>query len=167
MYGDEKVVKEPCRKQELGYRYYHLSTVTLPSSECLGIHGFSRRLKIYEDVASRSASWMRLENRIRPAATVYHSINHKLPALFKRYFDLVLSGNSWHVGRYVQVNPFPDGWRLLRRKLAVGDGNGGRTSARSVRSSRYCQVCGLMLGKNERLLPLSHKTKDEWLRLFN
>ena len=27
MYGDERIVKEPSRKRELGYRYYHLSTV--------------------------------------------------------------------------------------------------------------------------------------------
>lgn len=171
MYGDHKVVKEPCRKQEQGYRYYHLSTVNAAIRKNVWEStGFPENLKIYEDVgiAKRilDGGWKIV---YEPAATVYHSDNHTSSGLFKRYFDL---GVIWEqLGMWddaTKSSLVRDGWRLVSRKLKVGNGNGGRTSAR-FRSivQDTAKYAGLMLGKNERLLPLSVKRRMSGVGLFD
>lgn len=170
MYGDDKVVKEPCRKQELGYRYYHLSTVNAAlRKDVWESTRFPENLKIYEDVgiAKRilDGGWKIV---YEPTATVYHSDNHTSNGLFKRYFDL---GVIWEqLGMWddtTKSSLVRDGWRLLSRKLK-GNGNGGRASAqlRSIVQDT-AKYAGLMLGKNERLLPLSVKRRMSGVGLFD
>lgn len=171
MYGTEKIVKEPSRKKELGYRYYHLSTVNAAFRKHVWEStGFPEELKIFEDVgiAKRilDSGWKIV---YEPTATVYHSDNHKPSALFKRYFDL---GVVWkRLGMWddtTKSSLFRDGCRLLRRKLAAGNGNGGRNSARfSSLLHDSAKYAGLMLGKNERLLPLSIKRRMSGVGFFN
>jgi rhamnosyltransferase len=171
MYGDEKVVKEPSRKRELGYRYYHLSTVNAAIRKDVWEYtGFPEELKIYEDVgiAKRilDGGWKIV---YEPVAAVYHSDNHTPNGLFRRYFDL---GVIWErLGMWddtTKSSLFRDGWRLLCRKLTAGDSNGDRSSAR-FRSvvQDTAKYAGMMLGKNERLLPLSIKRKMSAVRLFD
>src|ERR1019366_10501755 len=96
-----------------------------------------------------------------PTATVFHSDNHKVAYLFKRYFDL---GVIWtQLGMWddsAKSSLFRDGWRLLRRKLNAGNGNTGRSKARfNSIVQDTAKYAGLMLGKNERLLPLIIKRR--------
>lgn len=171
MYGEEKIVKEPSRKRELGYRYYHLSTVNAAFRKNVWEStGFPEELKIFEDVgiAKRilDSGWKIV---YEPTATVYHSDNHEPIDLFKRYFDL---GVIWKkLGIWDDTTKktlFRDGWRLLRRKLTTGDGNGGRRAARfSSLVQDTAKYAGLMLGKNERHLPLSIKRRMSGVRLFD
>jgi rhamnosyltransferase len=171
MYGDQKIVKESSRKQELGYRYYHLSTVNAAiRREVWESTGFPEELKIYEDVgiAKRilDGGWKIV---YEPAATVYHSDNHNPSGLFRRYFDL---GVIWkQLGIWDDTTKSSlsrDGWRLLRRKLANGGGNGNRSPARfSSLIQDAAKYAGLMLGKNERLLPLSIKRRMSGVHLFD
>lgn len=171
MYGDDRVVKEPGRKRELGYRYYHLSTVNAAiRKEVWESTGFPENLKIYEDVgiAKRilDGGWKIV---YEPTATVYHSDNHTPEQLFKRYFDL---GVIWkYLGMWddtARASLVRDGWRLLSRKLRAGNGNGGRSSARLQSIIQdTAKYAGLMLGKNERLLPLRVKRRMSGVGLFD
>jgi rhamnosyltransferase len=171
MYGDKKVVKEPSRKQELGYSYYHLSTVNAAiRKDVWGATGFPEELKIYEDVgiAKRilDGGWKIV---YEPAATVHHSDNHELNGLFRRYFDI---GVIWkQLGMWddnIGSSLFRDGWRLLRRKLTLRNENGAPMSERFISIAQEgVKYAGLLLGRNERLLPLTVKRKMSAVRLFD
>lgn len=171
MYGDVKIVKEPSRKRELGYRYYHLSTVNAAFRKNVWEStGFPEELKIFEDVgiAKRilDSGWKIV---YEPTATVYHSDNHSPKELFKRYFDL---GVIWkQLGMWddtTKATLFRDGWQLLCRKLTAGDVKGGRTPARfSSLVQDTAKYAGMMLGKHERHLPLRIKRRMSGVRLFN
>lgn len=170
MYGDKKVVKEATRKRELGYRYYHLSTVNAAiRKDVWESTGFPEELKIYEDVgiAKRilDGGWRIV---YEPAARVYHSDNHTLRDLFKRYFDL---GVVWKkLGIWDETSRsslVQDGWRLLGSKLTERKDN-RRLSLRFTSIVQDgAKYAGLMLGKNERLLPLSIKRRMSGVRLFD
>jgi rhamnosyltransferase len=186
MYGEDRIVKEPSRKRELGYRYYHLSTVNAAiRRDVWESTGFPEELKIFEDVgiAKRilDKGWKIV---YEPKAKVYHSDNHTSEDLFKRYFDL---GVVWkQLGMWdetTQSSLFRDGIRLLRRKLAGPSGNGhsngnghrnGNGHGPRNGSSRFgslvqdtAKYAGLMLGKHEHLLPLSIKRKMSGVQIFN
>lgn len=166
IYGDERIVKEPSRKRELGYRYYHLSTVNAAvRKDVWASTRFPEELKIYEDVgiAKRilDANWKIV---YEPAAMVYHSDNHTLKDLFKRYFDL---GVIWkQLGMWedsAKSSVLRDGWRLLGRKLTTSSGS-GRLHLIVQDIAKYA---GLILGKNESLLPQNIKRRMSGVRLFD
>jgi len=170
IYGAVRIVKEPSRKQELGYRYYHLSTVNAAfRKDVWGATGFPEDLKIFEDVgiAKRilDAGWKIV---YEPSATVYHSDNHTVLGLLKRYFDLGIVWNRLAIwDDATQSSLFRDGLRILRRKLAKGDheGNGGSRPFGAVIQDT-AKYAGLLLGKNEQYLPLSIKRRISGARLF-
>lgn len=171
MYGPKRIVKESSRKRELGYRYYHLSTVN--AAICRSVWEstrFPEELKIYEDVgiAKRilDGGWKIV---YEPAATVYHSDNHNPSGLFRRYFDLGVIWKQLGIWDNTTKSTLSrDGWRLLRRKLTVSAGEGSRTPIRfSSVIQDAAKYAGLMLGKNERLLPLSIKRRMSGVRLFD
>lgn len=167
MYGDQKIVKETSRKRELGYRYYHLSTVNAAiRKDVWEATRFPEELKIYEDVgiAKRilDAAWKVV---YEPKAVVYHSDNHTLLNLFKRYFDL---GVVWkQLGMWedsARSSLLRDGWRLLGRKLTTRSSGSGRVHSIVQDIAKYT---ALILGKNESLLPLSVKRRLSGVRLFD
>ena len=171
MYGDAKVVKAASRKRELGYRYYHLSTVNAAIRKSVWEStGFPESLKIFEDVgiAKRilDGGWKIV---YEPAASVYHSDNHTPTGLFKRYFDLGVIWEQLGIWDHATKSSLVrDGWRLLSRKLIHKNGNGSCASPR-FRSliQDTAKYSGLMLGKNEHLLPLSIKRKMSGVGLFD
>jgi rhamnosyltransferase len=171
MYGDKRVVKEKSRRQELGYRYYHLSTVNAAiRRDVWESTGFPEELKIFEDVgiAKRilDSGWKVV---YEPSATVYHSDNHTPKNLFKRYFDLGVIWKQLDVwDDTTKSSLFRDGWRLLYRKLTAGEGDKAQSSARfSTVVQDTAKYAGLMLGKNEHLLPLSIKRRMSGVQIFN
>jgi rhamnosyltransferase len=171
MYGEQRVVKEQSRRRELGYRYYHLSTVNAAiRKEIWQSTGFPEELKIYEDVgiAKRilDGGWKVV---YEPSATVFHSDNHTPKNLFKRYFDL---GVIWkQLGMWddtTKTSLFRDGCRLLARKLAPGNESKVPSSRRfSTVIEDTAKYAGLILGKNEHLLPLRLKRRMSGVQIFN
>ncbi|MGH9648364.1 MAG: hypothetical protein ACRD4E_16285, partial [Bryobacteraceae bacterium] len=104
-----------------------------------------------------------------PSAAVYHSDNHDLIPLFQRYFDLgVVLKRLGMWDEATKSSLFRDGWRLLRRKLAVRSGNGRQRSDRlnSILQDT-AKYAGMKLGKNEGLLPLSIKRRMSGVGIFN
>jgi rhamnosyltransferase len=168
IYGDEKIIKEPSRKKELGYRYYHLSTVNAAlRKDVWQATGFPQELKIYEDVgiAKRilDAGWTIV---YEPAAAVFHSDNHSSKGLFKRYFDtgvIYQRLNIWDKG--TRSSMFREGWRFMCSKLKARNRNSSARAVSVVHDA--AKYAGLMLGRNEHLLPLALKRRLSAVRLFD
>jgi rhamnosyltransferase len=171
VYGQERILKEPSRKQELGYLYYFLSTVNAAiRKDVWEATGFPEDLKFTEDVgiAKRilDGGWKIV---YEPVAAVYHSHDHSLKGLFKRYFDGGVARRQLGIwDSNTKATMFRDGWHLLRRKLVLGNGNGGGESGRLFSVAQYAvKYAGMVLGRNEHLLPLALKRRMSAYRLFD
>ncbi len=168
MYPEARIVKEPKHKADLGYRYYHFSTVNAAIRKSVWeSHPFPEQLKIYEDVgiakAILDAGWKIVYD---PTASVHHSDNHTSANLFKRYFDI---GVVWNrLGMWDGVtrsSVFRDGWRILRRKLSHRSAAGEATKFGSL-FDEAAKYAGLMLGKNEHLVPLPIKRRMSGVHFY-
>jgi len=169
VYGGGRIVKDPHRGQERGFRYYHFSSVNSAiRREVWQAARFPDDLKVYEDlgIAKRilDAGWKIV---YEPQAAVYHSHNHTTVGLFKRYFD---GGVIWkHLGlwnRPTRLSMMKEAGRLLRRKLSSTNGNGAsRAMGLSLRQD-LAKSAGMFLGLHERYLPLALKRRLSAHRLF-
>ena len=162
VYGEERVVKEPASRRRLGYRYYHMSTVNAAiRRDVWAATKFPEELKVFEDlgIAKRilDRGWKIV---YEPAASVYHSHQHTTLGLFKRYFDIGFTFRQlgiWNEG--TKASLLQDGWRLVRRKVARFDRNGNGRKARASLSQDLAKSAGMLLGLNERFLPLILKRR--------
>ena len=167
VYGEERVVKDPYRGQECGFRYYHFSSVNSAiRREVWQATRFPDDLKVYEDlgIAKRilDGGWKVV---YEPRAAVYHSHNHTTGALFKRYFD---GGVIWkRLGlwnRQTRLSMMKEAGRLLRRKLSSANG------ASPTMGVSLCQdlakSAGMFLGLHAHYLPLALKRHLSAHRLF-
>jgi rhamnosyltransferase len=169
VYGEVRFVKDPSRGPELGYRYYHFSTVNAAIRKSVWqATPFPEEIKVFEDLA--------IAKRIldgggkivyEPQAIVYHSHKHTTIGLLKRYFD---SGVIWRQlsiwDRNMRSSMLRDMWRLLRRKFSRIDGNGSNRRVGASVGQDLAKAAGLFLGLNERYLPLALKRRLSAFRLF-
>lgn len=162
VYGEERVVKEPASRRRLGYRYYHMSTVNAAIRRGVwAATKFPEELKVFEDlgIAKRilDRGWKIV---YEPAASVYHSHQHTTLGLFRRYFDIGFTFRQlgiWNEG--TKASLLQDGWKLVRRKVARFDRNGNGGKARASLSQDLAKSAGMLLGLNERFLPLILKRR--------
>lgn len=169
VYGDAKLIKEPSKRSELGYHYYHFSTVNAAiRRELWERMPFPEDLKVFEDVgiakrildSGRSIVY-------EPAATVYHSHNHTTLGLFKRYFDAGVTWRRLEIwDSVIKKSLFREGWRLIARKLAPKRKDAAPVS-RGAMSQHIAKYAGLLLGLNEYLLPCSIKRRFSAFGLFD
>jgi rhamnosyltransferase len=167
VYGGERVVKDPYRGQEYGFRYYHFSNVNSAiRRQAWQATRFPDDLKVYEDlgIAKRilDAGWKVV---YEPRAAVYHSHNHTTVGLFKRYFD---GGVIWkRLGLWnsrTRLSMMKEAGRLLRRKLSSTNGT-SRAMGVSLRQD-LAKSAGMFLGLHEKYLPLVLKRRLSAHRLF-
>lgn len=169
MYGDLRVEKCAATRAELGYRYYHFSTVNCAIRKTVWqVTGFPLDTNVCEDVAIASrildAGWKII---YEPDAGVYHSHDFSSWRLFRRYFDMGVVYrrlNIWN--RANQTLLLRDGLRSLRAKL-------GRSQNQYGIADRVVGICqdsakfaGLVLGRNERWLPRGLKRRLSLFGLF-
>jgi rhamnosyltransferase len=171
VYGIEKIVKEPSRKQELGYMYYFLSTVNAAiRKDVWQATGFPENLRFTEDVgiAKRilDGGWKIV---YEPSAAVYHSHHHSLKGLFQRYFDGGVARKQLGIwDSNTKSSMFRDGCRLLRRKVFAKGADEGTDSSRLTSIAQYAvKYAGMVLGRNEHLLPLSVKRRISAFHMFD
>ena len=169
VYGKDRLVKDPKRGQETGYRYFHFSTVNAAIRKNVWEKTrFPEDLKCFEDlgIAKRildSGAKIVYE----PKAAVLHSHNHTDAGLFKRYFD---AGVIWKQlgiwNRQTRKSMLGEMGRLLRKKLTriPENGNGAHTGA-SVRQD-VAKAAGLLLGLNARYIPLPLKRHFSAIGLY-
>jgi len=166
VYGDDRVLKKTSQRSELGYRYYHFSTVNAAiRRDVWEAIRFPEELKVFEDVgiAKRilDSNWTIV---YEPRAAVYHSHNHTTLGLFKRYFDAGIIWKRLEIWDSMMRRAiFEEGWRMLRRKL--GRRKNGKATRGSI-SQDFAKYGGLILGLNERFLPLTLKRRFSAFRLF-
>jgi rhamnosyltransferase len=169
VYGEERLVKDPLHGQEAGYRYFHFSTVNAAiRKDAWKKTRFPEDLKCFEDLG--------IAKRIldggakivyEPRAAVFHSHNHTGPGLFKRYFDAGVIWRQLGIWNEQTRNSMLGEMRgLLRKKLRRirKDGN-GRPVGMSMRQDA-AKAAGLLLGLNERYIPLSVKRHFSAIGLY-
>jgi rhamnosyltransferase len=169
VYGGERVVKDPRRGQECGFRYYHFSSVNSAiRNDVWRATRFPDDLKVFEDLGISKrildAGWKII---YEPRAAVYHSHNHTAAGLFKRYFD---GGVIWkRLGLWnsrTRSSMLREAGRLLREKLSRSGGNvASGIGAASIRQDLAKSV-GMLLGLHEQYLPLVLKRRLSAHQLF-
>jgi rhamnosyltransferase len=169
VYGSVKLVKDPMRGQEMGYRYFHFSTVNAAIRKNVWEKTrFPVDLKCFEDlgIAKRildSGAKIVYE----PRAAVLHSHNHTANDLFKRYFDAGVIWKQLDIwNEQTRRSMLGEMGGLLRKKLIrTRDNHNGRHARGSVRRD-VAKAAGLLLGLNERYIPLSLKRHFSAIGLY-
>lgn len=168
LYGPERIVKDPASRATLGYRYYHFSTVNAAiRKSAWEATRFPDDLRVFEDVAIAQRILEREWTIVyEPKAAVYHSHDYPAKTLFRRYFDIGVVYERLGI------------WTKDSKSSVRSDGMAKVISkVKTLRSGRIGEVCeslwhdgakasGLLLGRNERRLPLFLKRRFSAFRLF-
>jgi rhamnosyltransferase len=168
LYGSERFVKDPARRNGLGYRFYHFSDVNAairrPVWEATR---FPEDMKVFEDlgIAKRmlDLGWKIV---YEPDAAVFHSHNHGTLGLFRRYFDIGYTLKLLKIwdapGTRSSVRR--DAWKMLKHKL----GTVGESDRRLLQGLKphIVKSFGLFLGLNQDYLPLTLKRHLSAFRVF-
>jgi rhamnosyltransferase len=170
VYGEIKLIKDPDRRNGLGYRFYHFSdaNAAIRSSVWEELR-FPEHLRVFEDlgIAKRilDRGWKIV---YEPAASVFHSHHHTTVGLFKRYFDigytlkLLKIWNAPGTRRSMRR----DAWKLMKNKIGrMSEPGGGRLARQGVRQD-IAKSLGLFLGLNQSYLPLALKRRLSAHRVF-
>ena len=169
VYGEERLVKDPLRGQETGYRYFHFSTVNAAiRKDAWEKTRFPEDLKCFEDlgIAKRLLDGG-AKIVYEPRAAVFHSHNHTGEGLFKRYFD---AGVIWRQlgiwNEQTRKSMLGEMGGLLRKKLTRirKDGNGSPVGMSMGQD--LAKAFGLLLGLNERYIPVSVKRHFSAIGLY-
>ena len=160
VYGEKRLVKDPGRGPEGGYRYYHFSTVNSAIRKAVWEQTrFPDELKCFEDLGIAKRI---LDNGgkivYEPQAAVFHSHNHTGSGLFKRYFDIGVIWRQLGIwNEQTRKSMLGDMGVLLRKKVGrLGKNGNGRPVSESMRQDA-AKAAGLLLGLNERYIPLAVK----------
>jgi rhamnosyltransferase len=166
VYGEKRLVKDPATRQQLGYRYYHMSTVNAAIRRAVwGETKFPEELKVFEDlgIAKRilDSGWNIV---YEPHASVYHSHAHTAKGLFKRYFDIGYTLKRLKIWNdTTRESILRDGWKIFRGNLsrlsASANGNGSQRNVRASLTQEVAKSAGMFLGLHERFLPLALKRR--------
>lgn len=169
MYGDTRLVKSAACKAELGYRYYHFSTVNCAIRKQVWQQTrFPQDLTVCEDVAIATrildSGWKIV---YEPEAAVYHNHDFSSLRLFRRYFDLGVVYhrlNIWDRNNKAMLRR--DGLRSLREKLNFSQNHYGIAARGAGACQDFAKYAGLVLGRNERLIPRALKRRLSTFGLF-
>ena len=170
LYGERKIVKDPVHRNGLGYRFYHFSDVN--GAIRRGVWEalrFPEDLRVFEDIgiAKRilDAGWKIV---YEPNSSVFHSHSHTTIGLFKRYFDIGCTLkllNIWDAPG-TRRSLIRDARKLLTNKIVrVRKTGNGRPVGKGIRQD-VAKSVGLLLGVNQRHLPLVLKRRLSAYRIF-
>jgi rhamnosyltransferase len=160
IYGEQRIVKDPSHPNEIGYRFYHFSDVNsaLRRSMWQSIP-YPEDFKTFEDLAIAKrildAGWKIV---YEPMAPVYHSHHYNATQLFKRYFDIGYTLKQlgiWEASG-TRSSLFRGLGQLLSKQVSRSKGGASNELLTSL-SRSMAKSAGLLLGLNERFLPLALK----------
>jgi glycosyltransferase involved in cell wall biosynthesis len=168
LYGPDRVVKDPQSRDRLGYRYYHFSTVNAAiRRDAWEATRFPDDLKVFEDIAIAKRILDREWTIVyEPAAAVYHSHDYPAPVLLRRYFDIGVVYERlgiWSAKSKSSIRN--DGLAKMASKIAALR-HGEIRSVGQALWNDAAKASGLVLGRNERLLPLFLKRQLSAFKLF-
>lgn len=171
IYGERRIVKDPAHRNGLGYRFYHFSDVNSAIRRSVWqAHPYPENLKMFEDLAIAKvmldAGWKIV---YEPEAAVFHSHSYNATQLFKRYFDIgytLKELNIWDAPG-TRMSLLKDFGKMLRRQLSRPS-NGDAMRERKPRgiAHSFAKSSGLLLGLNQRFLPLVLKRRLSSYRAF-
>lgn len=158
VYGDQKIVKDPAHRNGMGYRFYHFSDVNAAIRRSVWEKTpFPEDLKTFEDlgIAKRilNNGWKII---YEPDAAVFHSHNHTTLGLFKRYFDIGYTLKRLEIwdAPGTRRSMLRDFSKLVRRQLSGAQGRAGARVKGVAIVQDIAKSTGLLLGANQRYLPL-------------
>ncbi|MFY9740568.1 MAG: glycosyltransferase [Candidatus Sulfotelmatobacter sp.] len=162
VYGEKKIVKDPAHRNGLGYRFYHFSDVNSALRRTVWeTIPYPENFKVFEDLAIAKrildAGWKIV---YEPDAPVFHSHRFNSQQLFKRYFDIGYMLKELQIwdAPGTRSTLFRDFRKLVGKQFSrskkQGPGGGAAAITQSVAKS-----AGLLLGLNERFLPLALKRR--------
>jgi rhamnosyltransferase len=168
LYGPDRVVKDLQSRDQLGYRYYHFSTVNAAiRRDAWEATRFPDDLKVFEDVAIAKRILDREWTIVyEPAAAVYHSHDYPAPVLLRRYFDIGVVYDRlgiWNTKSKSSIRN--DGLSKMVSKLAALRHGEIRNVGQALWND-VAKASGLVLGRNERLLPLFVKRQLSAFKIF-
>jgi rhamnosyltransferase len=168
IYGPERIVKDVPSRDQLGYRYYHFSTVNAAfRREVWEATKFPEDLKVFEDIAIAKKILDRGWTIVyEPKAAVFHSHDYHAAALLRRYFDIgVVYGRLDIWNKSSQSSIRNDGIRKVFTKIrSLRPGKIG--SVVQALWNDAAKASGLVLGRNERFLPRILKRRLSAFKLF-
>lgn len=161
LYGGEKIVKDPAHRNGMGYRFYHFSDVNSAIRRSVWeMTRFPADLKIFEDlgIAKRilDAGWKIV---YEPEAAVFHSHHFSATQLFKRYFDIGYTLKQLEIWDDPQARSslLRDFRKLLHRQVSRVKDRSVRARVHATVAQSFAKSAGLLLGINQRFLPLALK----------
>jgi rhamnosyltransferase len=170
VYGAEKVIKDPAHRNGLGYRFYHFSDANAAIRRSIWeTTPYPEELKALEDlgIAKRilDSGWKIV---YEPEGAVYHSHNYTPAGLFKRYFDI------GYTMRHLEIWDAPgtrsslmrDLRKLLRKHSAPRDSDAPRQLFRTAITEDLAKSAGMLVGLNQRFLPVAVKKHLSFYRVF-
>jgi rhamnosyltransferase len=171
IYGAERIVKDPAHRNGLGYRFYHFSDVNNGIRRSVWEAApYPEDLKMYEDLAIAKlildAGWKII---YEPEAPVFHSHQYDATQLFKRYFDIgyaLKELNIWATPG-TRSSLLRDFRKLLHRQVARSSASNQNGRSRTALGHSFAKSAGLLLGLNQRFLPLALKRHLSYYKAFD
>jgi rhamnosyltransferase len=170
IYGDSKIVKDPARRNGMGYRFYHFSDVNAAIRRRVWQRQrFPEELKVFEDLGIAKLilddGWKIV---YEPNAAVFHSHTHSTVGLLKRYFDIGYTLKLLRIwdAPGTQKSLLRDGWKMFQGKLRGASRNRTSGSVRYAIKQDMAKSIGLFLGLNQNRLPLAVKRHLSAFRVF-
>jgi rhamnosyltransferase len=163
VYGDQRIVKDPAHRNGLGYRFYHFSDVNSAIRRSVWeASPYPEDLKMFEDLAIAKrildAGWKIV---YEPDAAVFHSHQYSAKQLFKRYFDIGYTLKELQIwdASGTRSSLFRDFRKLLARQFTRATREGSRAGGRATIGQSFAKSAGMLLGLNQRFLPLKLKRR--------
>jgi rhamnosyltransferase len=171
IYGEERVVKDPAHRNEMGFRFYHFSDVNsaLRRSVWESIP-YPEDFKTFEDLAIAKrildAGWKIV---YEPKAPVFHSHHYTPKQLLKRYFDIGYTLKQLGIWEEsgIRSSLLRSLGQLLSKQINRRKGGGTGNGLTTALSQNLAKSVGLVFGLNERFLPLSLKRNLSSYRVYD
>lgn len=171
IYGEQRIVKDPAHRNGIGYRFYHFSDVNsaLRRSVWEAIP-YPEDFKTFEDLAIAKrildAGWKIV---YEPRAPVFHSHHYNAKQLVKRYFDIGYTLKQLGIWEApgTRSSLLQDLRQLLSRQVGRRPGSGFHHRLQTAVSQNLAKSVGLLLGLNQRFLPLALKRHLSSYRVFD
>lgn len=171
VYGEQRIVKDPAHRNGLGYRFYHFSDANSALRRSVWeANPYPEDLKMFEDLAIAKrildAGWKIV---YEPDAPVFHSHDYSNKQLFKRYFDIGYTFKELQIWEApgTRSTLFRDFRKLLNRQIARATKDGQGRRRRGSIGQSFAKSAGLLIGLNQRFLPLTLKRHLSFYRAFD
>lgn len=170
IYGDKKIIKDPAKGNNLGYRFYHFSDVNAAIRRSIWQQTpYPENLKIFEDLGIAKnildGGWKIV---YEPEGAVFHSHNYTAKALFRRYVDIgytLKQVGIWDAPG-TRSSLFRDLRKLLQKQIKRS-GEAGAQGRYTGIGKNLAKSAGLVIGLNQHLLPFALKRHLSAARVFD